>query len=64
MGPIGLGTPLRFKTFDSQPEKSNMGPVSPNFHDFVNETEQTANCNLSETCCTIVTEVMHVQSMI
>ena len=34
MGPIGLVAPLRFKTLDSQPEKSNMGPVSTNFHDF------------------------------
>ena len=33
MGPIGLGAPLRFKTLDSQPEKSHMGPVSINFHD-------------------------------
>ena len=32
MGPIGLGAPLRFKTLDSQPEKSNMGPGSINFH--------------------------------
>ena len=34
MGPIGLVAPLRFKTLDSQPEKSNMGPVSNNFDDF------------------------------
>ena len=34
MGPIGLGAPLRSKTLDSQPEKSNMGPVSINVHDF------------------------------
>ena len=34
MGPIGLGAPLRFKTLDSQPEKSNMGPVSIDVHDF------------------------------
>ena len=34
MGPIGLVAPLRFKTLDSQPEKSNMGPVSTIFHDF------------------------------
>ena len=34
MGPIGLGAPLRFKTLDSQPEKSNMGPVSTDVHDF------------------------------
>ena len=34
MGPIGLVAPLRFKTLDSQPEKSNMGPVSTNVHDF------------------------------
>ena len=33
-GPIGLVAPLRFKTLDSQPEKSNMGPVSNDFHDF------------------------------
>ena len=32
--PIGLVAPLRFKTLDSQPEKSHMGPVSINFHDF------------------------------
>ena len=34
MDPIGLGAPLRFKTLDSQPEKSNMGPVSTFVHDF------------------------------
>ena len=33
-GPIGLVAPWRFKTLDSQPEKSNMGPVSTDFHDF------------------------------
>ena len=33
MVPIGLGAPLGFKTLDSQPEKSNMGPVSTMFHD-------------------------------
>ena len=33
MGPIGLVAPLRFKTLDSQPEKSNMVPVSIEFHD-------------------------------
>ena len=33
-GPIGLVAPLRFKTLDSQPEKSNMGPVSTKCHDF------------------------------
>ena len=27
-GPIGLVAPWRFKTLDSQPVKSNMGPVS------------------------------------
>ena len=33
-GPTGLVAPWRFKTLDSQPEKSNMGPVSINVHDF------------------------------
>ena len=33
-GPIGLVAPLGFKTLDSQLEKSNMGPVSTDFHDF------------------------------
>ena len=33
-GPIGLVAPLRFNLLDSQPEKSNMGPVSIDFHDF------------------------------
>ena len=33
-GPIGLVAPLRFKTLDSQPEKSNMGPVSTDVHYF------------------------------
>ena len=33
-GPIGFIAPLRFKTLDSQPEKSNMGPVQNDFHDF------------------------------
>ena len=31
-GPIGLVAPLRFKMLDSQPEKSNMGPFSIEFH--------------------------------
>ena len=35
MGPIGLEAPLRFKTLDSQPEKSNMVPVSIDFPDFL-----------------------------
>ena len=26
--------PLRFKWLDSQPEKSNMGPVQTDFHEF------------------------------
>ena len=34
MGPIGFGAPLGVKTLDSQPEKSNMGPVSNNVHEF------------------------------
>ena len=34
-GPIGLVAPLRFKLLDSQTEKSNMGPVSIDFHDFL-----------------------------
>ena len=33
--PIGLVAPLRFKWLDSQPEWSNMGLVSTDFHDFV-----------------------------
>ena len=33
-GPIGLVAALRFKILDSQPEKSNMGPVWTDFHDF------------------------------
>ena len=33
-GPMGLVAPLRFKWLDSQPEKSNMGPVPIDFHDF------------------------------
>ena len=33
-GPIGLVAPLGFKILDSQPEKSNMGPVPTDFHDF------------------------------
>ena len=32
-GPIGLVAALRFKILDSQPEKSNMGPVWTDFHD-------------------------------
>ena len=32
--PIGLEVPWRFKMLDSQPEKSNMGPVSIIVHDF------------------------------
>ena len=32
--PIGLVTPLRFKWLDSQPDSSNMGPVSTDFHEF------------------------------
>ena len=34
-GPIGFVAPLGFKILDSQPEKSNMGPVPTNFHDFL-----------------------------
>ena len=33
-GPIGLVAPWRFKMLDSQPEKSNMGPVWTNVQDF------------------------------
>ena len=33
-GPIGLVAPLRFKTLESQPDSSNMGPVSIDFPDF------------------------------
>ena len=33
-GPIGYAAPSRFKILDSQPEKSNMGPVWTDFHDF------------------------------
>ena len=33
-GPHGLGAPSRFKTLDSQPEKSSMGAVSTSVHDF------------------------------
>ena len=32
--PIGLVAPLRFKWLDSQPDSSNMGPVSIDFHEF------------------------------
>ena len=32
-GPIGLVAPLRFKWLDSQPDSSNMGPVSTDFHE-------------------------------
>ena len=34
MGPIGLVAPWRFKTLDSQPDSSNMGPVPIDFHEF------------------------------
>ena len=34
MGPIGLVAALRFKMLDSQPDSSNMGPVSLDFHKF------------------------------
>ena len=33
-GPFVLVAPLRFKTLDSQPGKSNMGPVLVDFRDF------------------------------
>ena len=33
-GPIGFVAPWRFKTLDSQPERSNMGPVPIDVHDF------------------------------
>ena len=33
-GPIGFVAPWRFKWLDSQPDSSNMGPVSTDFHDF------------------------------
>ena len=32
--PIGLVASLRFKWLDSQPDSSNMGPVSTDVHDF------------------------------
>ena len=32
--PIGLVTPLRLRWLDSQPDSSNMGPVSIDFHEF------------------------------
>ena len=34
-GPIGFIAPLSFKWLDSQPEKSNMGPVPTEFYDFL-----------------------------
>ena len=34
-GPIGFVAPLGFKILDSQPEKSNMGPVPTDFYDFL-----------------------------
>ena len=34
-GPIGFIAPLSFKWLDSQPDKSNMGPVEIDFHDFL-----------------------------
>ena len=33
-GPIGFAAPLGFKMLDSQPDSSNMGPVSTDFHEF------------------------------
>ena len=33
-GPMALVAALRFKTTDSQPDSSNMGPVSIDFHEF------------------------------
>ena len=32
--PIGFVAPLGFKILDSQPDSSNMGPVSTDFHEF------------------------------
>ena len=32
--PIGLVAPLRFKWIDSQPDSSNIGPVSTDLHEF------------------------------
>ena len=34
-GPIGFVAALGFKILDSQPEKSNMGPVPTDVHDFL-----------------------------
>ena len=34
-GPIGLVAPLRFKTFDSQPEKSSVDPRLTHVHSVV-----------------------------
>ena len=34
-GPIGFIAPLSFKWLDSQPEKSNMGPVPTDLYDFL-----------------------------
>ena len=33
-GPIGFAASLGFKMLDSQPDSSNMGPVSTDFHYF------------------------------
>ena len=48
-GPIGFVAPLRFKILDSQPEKSNMGPVPTDFHDF---------CDFAKSCPGLLTRYL------
>ena len=43
-GRIGLVTSLRFKMLDSQPEKSNMGPVWMDVHDFQGFRKSCLGC--------------------
>ena len=45
-GPIGFAAPWRFKTLDSQAEKSNMSPVPTDFHE---------NCSFQKSCPSFLT---------
>ena len=47
--PIGLVAPLRFKWLDSQPDSSNMGPVSTDFHEF---------CDFLKSCAGFLTRYL------
>ena len=48
-GPIGSVAPLGFKILDSQPDSSNMGPVSTDVHDL---------CDFAKSCRGFLTQYL------